>query len=335
MTTETLVNINDKMLEIQNLKTYFHTEEGVVKAVDDVSLVMNPGEILGLVGESGCGKSTIALSILNMIQKPGEIVEGKINFQGRNILELNEEELRDIRGGKISIIWQDPLSSLNPVFTIGYQLAEVIELHQGITNKEELKEKIIKMLEKVGVSDPERRIKQYPHEFSGGMRQRIMIAMALSCNPRLLIADEPTTSLDVTIQAQILDLLLELREEFKSSILIITHNLGIVAELADKVAVMYAGNIVEFGDIVPVFKNPLHPYTKSLINSIPRIDLEQQKLESIPGFVPNLITPPPGCKFNPRCSKTMEICSRELPILRELSTGHWVRCHLYNEQGEN
>jgi oligopeptide/dipeptide ABC transporter ATP-binding protein len=320
--------INKVLLEISNLKTYYNTEEGMVKAVDGIDLWINKGEVLGLVGESGCGKSTVAMSILRLVPKPGKIYDGKIILEGNNLFDIDEEEMREARGGKISIIWQDPMSSLNPVFTIGDQIAEAIKLHQNIQNKDEIKEKIIKLLDKVGIPDAERRLKEYPHEFSGGMRQRVMIAMALSCNPKLLIADEPTTSLDVTIQAQILDLMRDLQHEFESSILLITHNLGVIAEMADKVAVMYAGKIVEYSDVLTIFKKSRHPYTIALLESTPRIDVIQKKLTSIPGMVPNLIYPPTGCRFHPRCKYTTDICSKTEPLFREIVSGHYVSCHL-------
>ena len=324
--------MTEPILTITNLKTHFNTEEGIVKAVDNVNLKIFNGEVVGLVGESGCGKSTIALSLLRLVPKPGKIVDGEIIFKGKNLLELDEEDFRLLRGGDISIIWQDPMSSLNPVFTIGDQIAEVIELHQNIEDKEEISAKVNDILEKVGISDSERRSSQYPHEFSGGMRQRVMIAIALSCSPKLLIADEPTTSLDVTIQAQILDLMRGLKREFDTSILLITHNLGVVAEIADKIAVMYAGRIVEYGDIVSVFKQTFHPYTRALLNSIPRIDIDQKQLESIPGMVPNLIEPPTGCTFHPRCEYAMDICSVEYPEWREIESEHYTSCHLLKKE---
>ena len=324
--------INNSLIEISNLKTYFNTEEGTVKAVDGIDLWINKGEVLGLVGESGCGKSTVALSILRLVPKPGQIYDGKIILEGNNLLNSDEEEMRETRGGKISIIWQDPMSSLNPVFTIGDQIAEAIKLHQHIQNEDEIEEKIITLLDKVGIPDAKRRLKEYPHEFSGGMRQRVMIAMALSCNPMLLIADEPTTSLDVTIQAQILDLMRDLKHEFESSILLITHNLGVIAEMADKVAVMYAGKIVEYSDVLSIFKESRHPYTQALLESTPRIDIPQEKLSSIPGMVPNLINPPTGCRFYPRCKYAMDICSQTEPEYREIVPGHYVCCHLLDSK---
>ncbi|RLI45760.1 peptide ABC transporter ATP-binding protein [Candidatus Bathyarchaeota archaeon] len=319
------------LLSIRGLKTYFFTEDGVVRAVDYIDLDVNRSEIVGLVGESGCGKSTVALSILRLIPYPGKIVSGEIIFDGINLLTLNEDEMRKIRGGRISIIFQNPQTSLNPVFKIGYQIAEAVKLHQKISKNEEIRERVINILEKVGFSDPERQFELFPHELSGGMQQRVMIAMALSCRPDLLIADEPTTSLDVTIQAQILELMKNLQKEFKSSILLITHNMGVVAELCDKVAVMYAGKIVEYGDIIAVFKNPLHPYTKALLQSVPRIDVEEQKLEGIPGTVPSLINPPSGCRFHPRCKYFMKVCKEKKPSKFEVEKNHFVYCHLFEK----
>ena len=322
---------NPSLLSIEGLKTYFFTEDGVVKAVDNICLDVGRSEIVGLVGESGCGKSTVALSILRLVPYPGKIVSGKIVFDGIDLLTLDEDEMRKIRGGRISIIFQNPQTSLNPVFKIGFQIAEAVRLHQKISKDEEIKKRVIDILEKVGFSDPERQFELFPHELSGGMQQRVMIAMALSCRPDLLIADEPTTSLDVTIQAQILELMKNLQKEFKSSILLITHNMGVVAELCDKVAVMYAGKIVEYGDIIAVFKNPSHPYTKALLQSVPRIDVEEQKLEGIPGTVPSLIDPPSGCRFHPRCKYFMKVCKEKEPSKFEVEKNHFVYCHLFGK----
>jgi oligopeptide/dipeptide ABC transporter ATP-binding protein len=313
------------LLNIKGLSTHFFTDEGVVKAVDDVDLEVRRGEILGLVGESGCGKSTVALSILRLVPyPPGKIVSGQVLFEGEDLMKKSEEEIRDIRGRAISMIFQDPIASLNPLFTIGFQVEEAIRAH--LDTDLAVRDRVIELLKKVGIPDPERRIKDYPHSFSGGMRQRAMIAMALSCNPRLLIADEPTTNLDVTIQAQILDLMLELKKEFRSSILLITHNMGIVAELADRVAVMYAGWIVEIGELLTVFESPIHPYTKALLASIPRLDIKQDHISSIPGEVPALINPPPGCRFRPRCPYAKEQCGQSRPPLEPLSSDHLVAC---------
>jgi oligopeptide/dipeptide ABC transporter ATP-binding protein len=323
--------MSTQLLEIHDLRTYFYTEDGIVKAINGADLTLNKGEVLGLVGESGCGKSTLAYSVMRLIPKPGKIEGGSIKFLGKDLLELKDAEMREIRGGLISMIFQDPMSSLNPVYTIGDQVAEAVRVHQKLTDNKEIKEKVIEMLDKVGITDPEMRFTGYPHEFSGGMRQRVMIAMALSCQPKLLIADEPTTSLDVTIQAQILDLLRSLRKEFDTSILLITHNLGIVAELCEKVAIMYAGKIVEYGESVNIFKNPQHPYTKALINSIPRIDIVQDRLETIQGNVPSLIDLPKGCNFAPRCPYAAEECTKVEPELHDLGQGHLAACIRLNE----
>jgi len=318
--------MSEPLIEIRGLKTFFHTDDGTVRAVEDVDLILNKGEVLGLVGESGCGKSTLALSIMRLIQRPGEILEGEIVFQGKDLLKLSDGEMRLVRGGDISMIFQDPMSSLNPVYTIGDQLSEAVNTHQKDLKKDEIRETVFEMLDEVGIPDAELRFSDYPFQFSGGMRQRVMIAMALSCKPKLLIADEPTTSLDVTIQAQILDLMRSLMKTFDTSILLITHNLGVVAEIADKVAVMYAGKVVEYGDSVTIFKGHRHPYTKALMGSIPRIDVKQDKLEMIPGTVPSLTNPPPGCRFSPRCIYAIEDCSKIVPPLIEVEPGHQVWC---------
>jgi len=317
-----------ELLRVKDLKTYFFTHDGTVKAVDGINLKVSKGETLGLVGESGCGKSVAALSIMRLIPSPpGKIVGGEIHFEGKNLLELNEKEMRKIRGRKISMIFQEPMTSLDPMFTIGDEIAEVIRLHQGL-KKDEARKKAIESLKTVGMPDPEKRINEYPHELSGGMRQRAMIAMALSCNPTLLIADEPTTALDVTIQAQILRLIDELRKKFGTSVLLITHDLGVIAETCDNVAVMYAGHIVEHTDANTLFRNPLHPYTKGLMKSIPRLDVDTKRLEIIKGLVPNLLDMPSGCPFHPRCNFCSEGCTKELPKLIEVEKNHLVRCHL-------
>ncbi len=317
-----------ELLRVKDLKTYFFTHDGTVKAVDGINLKVSKGETLGLVGESGCGKSVTALSIMRLIPNPpGKIVGGEIHFEGKNLLELNEKEMRKIRGRKISMIFQEPMTSLDPMFTIGDEIAEVIRLHQGL-KKDEARKKAIESLKTVGMPDPEKRINEYPHELSGGMRQRAMIAMALSCNPTLLIADEPTTALDVTIQAQILRLIDELRKKFGTSVLLITHDLGVIAETCDNVAVMYAGHIVEHTDANTLFRNPLHPYTKGLMKSIPRLDVDTKRLEIIKGLVPTLLDMPSGCPFHPRCNFCSEGCTKELPKLIEVEKNHLVRCHL-------
>jgi peptide/nickel transport system ATP-binding protein/oligopeptide transport system ATP-binding protein len=324
-----------ELLRVNNLKTYFFTHEGIVKAVDGVSFKIDRGETMGLVGESGCGKSVTALSIMRLIQNPpGKIVEGEIYFEGRDLLKMSEKEMRKIRGNKISMIFQEPMTSLDPVFTIGNEIMETIQLHQGL-GEEEAREKTIDMLKIVGIPEPEKRMNEYPHMLSGGMRQRAMIAMALSCNPALLIADEPTTALDVTIQAQILRLIENLKEDFDASVLLITHNLGVIAETCDNVAVMYAGNIMEYTDVETLFDDPLHPYTKGLSRSTPRLDRDVEHLEMIEGSVPNLLDTPSGCPFHPRCEFCTKRCVEVRPELCEVEDGHLVRCHLAGREGEN
>lgn len=318
-----------ELLKVKNLKTYFFTHEGTIKAVDGVSFTIKKGETLGLVGESGCGKSVTALSIMQLVQSPpGKIVGGKIYFEGKNLLELKEKEMRKIRGCKISMIFQEPMTSLDPMFTIGFEIMEVLKLHQNL-KKDEAKKKAIESLYKVRFPDPEKRIDDYPHELSGGMRQRVMIAMALSCNPALLIADEPTTALDVTIQAQILKLINELRKELNTSVLLITHDLGVIAKTCDNVALMYAGHIVEYTDVYTFFKKPLHPYAQALLKSIPRIDVETKRLKIIKGLVPNLLDIPSGCPFHPRCDFCFKLCTKKMPKLKKVGKNHMVRCHLF------
>ena len=322
------------LLEVRKLKTYFYTEAGVVKAVDGVDFEVYPGEVLGLVGESGCGKSVTSLSIMRLIAQPGKIIEGEIFFAGRNLLKLSESEMTKMRGDRISMIFQQPQSSLNPVFKAGDQITEVLKVHKLFT-KEAANVRMIELLKMVGIADPESRADSYPHELSGGMSQRIMIAMALACAPELLIADEPTTALDVTIQAQILDLMRDLREKIGTTIILITHDLGVIAEMADRVAVMYASRIVEAAEVNELFDNPLHPYTKGLIGSIPVLGKIKDKLDVIPGSVPNLINLPPGCRFAPRCQARVEhgltICTEKDPDLLNVRTGHTVRCWLYQD----
>ena len=322
----------EKLLEIKNLRTHFHTEDGVVPAVDGVSFYIKPGETLGVVGESGCGKSVTSVSILRLIPNPpGKILEGsEIIFDGKNLLNLSEKEMRDIRGNEISMIFQEPMTSLNPVFKIGDQISEVLMLHQGMT-KQQAKEKAIDMLRLVGISRPEKVVDDFPHSLSGGMRQRAMIAMALACNPRLLIADEPTTALDVTIQAQILELMKKLKVEMNAAVMLITHNLGVVAETCQRVIVMYAGKVVEEGDVYSIFEDPKHPYTVGLLKSIPSLESKGEKLESIPGMVPNPLNMPKGCRFAPRCNKAMKICQEKQPELTILGEERTVRCFLYGE----
>jgi oligopeptide/dipeptide ABC transporter ATP-binding protein len=324
-------------LEVKNLKTYFYTEDGVVKAVDGVDFHVFPGEVLGLVGESGCGKSVTSLSIMRLISMPGKIVEGEIIFDGKDLLKYTEEQMVHIRGNRISMIFQQPQTALNPVFKVGDQIAEVLHIHQSL-GKEAGRARAVELLKMVGIPEPERRAEAFPHELSGGMAQRVMIAMALACVPDLLIADEPTTALDVTIQAQILGLMKDLREKIGTSIILITHDLGVVAEMAERVAVMYAGRIVEQTDVNTLFAQPLHPYTQGLIGSIPVLGKLKDRLEVIPGSVPNLVNLPPGCRFAPRCKARLEynlaICSETEPQLIEAANGHAVRCWLYaNAEG--
>ena len=376
-----------KLVEVKNLKTYFYTEEGVVKAVDGVSFDIYEDEVLGLVGETGCGKSVTALSILQLVRAPGKILDGTVLFNDINLLDLDRNQMREFRGKVITMIFQDPLNSLNPVMPVGRQISEIFLLHQkeevrkilderrlerknklteknnlkkdlkeneerlSEEEKEELLEKIkmledesshypvikdvltdksAKIVKEVGIADAKDILKRYPHELSGGMRQRIMISMALSCNPALLIADEPTTALDVTIQAQILDLMKELKTKFKTSVLMITHDLGIIADVCDRVAVMYSGNIVEYATAEHLFKNPRHPYTQGLIAAIPSIEKRDSKLRVIRGMVPNLIYPPSGCRFHPRCDERMEICDKVKPSLTEIGDKYFVACHLFD-----
>jgi len=383
---------SENLLEIKNLKTNFYTEEGIVKAVDGVSFNMSRNEILGLVGETGCGKSVTALSILRLVRPPGKIIDGSIMFDGVNLLDLTEGQMREYRGKDITMIFQDPLNSLNPILQVGRQIAEVFLLHQKeeleeilenrklnrdkekqeikaleeelktnktrLTKEEEkdLEAKIKKLREnrtkklnlkeiaweksediikEVGIADAKGILKRYPHELSGGMRQRVMISMGLSCNPKLLIADEPTTALDVTIQAQILDLMKMLKKKFSTSILMITHDLGVIAELCDRVAVMYSGNIVEYASAENLFKNPHHPYTKGLIGSIPSIEKKDQDLLTIRGMVPNLIYPPSGCRFHPRCDYRLETCNKVRPTSIEVGDNHFVACHLFDPKYKN
>jgi len=319
---------NGTLLTVKNLSTYFFTEEGVARAVQDVSLCINEGKTFALVGESGCGKSVTALSIMRLVPSPpGKIVAGEIVFGKRDLLELSEKRMRSIRGNKIAMIFQEPMTSLNPVYTVGDQIVEAIKLHQR-KNTSEAWSDAVEMLRKVGIADPQQRVSEYPHQMSGGMQQRVMIAMAISCKPELLIADEPTTALDVTIQAQILDLLDELQEREGMSILLITHNLGIVAERADDIAVMYASRIVEVADAQRLFAEPLHPYTQGLLKSLPRLGISAKRLQSISGIVPEPLHFPPGCKFHPRCpvGHDDKRCQTVEPKLREVQPGRCAAC---------
>lgn len=320
------------MLQVKNLSVNFSLDEGILPAVEGVSFQIKEKESVGLVGESGCGKSVTALSLLKLIPNPpGKIVSGEIEFRGRNILEFSEKELTAFRGNKISMIFQEPMTSLNPLFTIGSQISESFYLHRKELNKKERKKEVIELLRLVGIPSPELRLNEYPHRLSGGMRQRVMIAMALACRPNLLIADEPTTALDVTIQAQILELIRELKQKLNMSLLLITHDLGVVSDVCDRVIVMYAGRIVEEQFTKNLFKNPLHPYTTGLLKSLPKLGERKQngRLETIPGNVPNPLEKVSGCKFHPRCSKAMDICKKEEPRLKNISGNSFTRCRLY------
>jgi oligopeptide/dipeptide ABC transporter ATP-binding protein len=319
----------EKLLEVKNLKTYFYTDDGIVRAVDGVDFSLDYGKTLAIAGESGCGKSVTALSILRLVQQPGRITSGEIFYKGRDVLKISDKEMMGLRGKEISMVFQDPFTSLNPVFTIGDQIGEAIKIHSETkTSKEEILKKAIEMLSLVEMPSPGSTIRSYPHQLSGGMQQRAMIAMALSANPSLLIADEPTTALDLTIQAQILDLLERLKEKLGMSMIMITHNLGIIGEIADDVAVMYLGRIVEYSGKEDFFAKPFHPYTAGLMKAVPRVG-EKGELYVIPGNLPSPIDPPPGCKFHPRCVKKMDICVKEEPSLKEISAGHFCRCWLY------
>jgi len=325
------VDLNaNPLLRVEDLKTHFHTRDGVVRAVDGVSFEVNAGETLAIVGESGCGKSVTSMSILRLLpMPPARIAGGRIEFDGRNLLDLSEPEMRKVRGNAISMIFQEPMTSLNPVLTIGRQIAEALVLHRGMSQKDATA-RAIEMLRKVHIPEAERRITQYPHELSGGMRQRVMIAMALACGPRLLIADEPTTALDVTIQAQILELMRELHRETGAAIILITHDLGVVAEMAQRVVVMYAGRKVEEAPIEELFANPRHPYTRGLLGSMPHlgdsVNETGKRLVEIPGMVPSLKDPAPGCLFAPRCPNVIDRCTRDAPPLERHGAGHWAAC---------
>lgn len=321
------------LLEVRELRTSFFTPQGEARAVDGVSISVEPGRTLGLVGESGCGKTMTALSILRLIPPAGRIAGGQILFDGRDLLTLTEPEMRRIRGNAIAMIFQEPMSSLNPVFTVGNQIAEAVRLHQGL-GRRAAHEKAIEMLKLVDMPEAERRVNEYPHQLSGGMRQRVMIAMALSCHPRLLIADEPTTALDVTIQAQILDLLAGLQQRLGMAMILVTHDLGVVAERADEVAIMYAGRIVERAPVTTIFAHPLHPYTRGLLRSIPKVGAEKaRRLEAIPGLVPDLLSLPTGCHFRDRCPRQIARCTAVDPQLEEPAPGHWVACVRAAEAG--
>ncbi|MCR5793993.1 MAG: ABC transporter ATP-binding protein [Solobacterium sp.] len=316
----------EPLLEVKNLKTYFYSNKNVVKAVDDVSFKVYEGETLGVVGESGCGKSITNMSLARLVEcPPGKYEGGEILFEGQDMLKISDAEMRKIRGNKISYIFQEPMTSLNPVFKIGYQIEEVLKLHRGLS-KEQAREEAIHALDMVRIPNPERIVDEYPFALSGGMRQRVMIAMALACSPKLLIADEPTTALDVTIQAQVLDLMNDLKKQIDTAIIFITHDLSVIAEMADRVMVMYAGKVVELADVNTIFENPLHPYTRGLIGSRPDMSTSSSRLNVIPGNVPDLSDLPEGCSFNPRCDKVCEMCHKGIPELVEVEPGHFVRC---------
>ncbi len=321
--------MGEPLLEIRNLKTCFYTEDGVVPAIENVSFSLDKGETIGIVGESGSGKSVTALSVMRLIPNPpGRIECGEIIFEGENLLEKRMDQMRGIRGNDIAMIFQEPMTSLNPVLTVGDQIMEAIVLHQKLS-KQDAKAKAVHMLRLVGIPSPERRVNDYPHQMSGGMRQRVMIAMALSCNPKLLIADEPTTALDVTVQAQILELMMALKDDLGTSVMLITHDLGVIAETADKVVVMYAGNVVEKAGVRELFREPAHPYTMGLLGSIPKLNEDSKRLQSIEGVVPSPFNMPKGCRFSPRCGHAMDICREREPVFAKIADGHHVSCWKY------
>jgi len=319
----------ERLLDISELRTYFFTEAGVVKAVDGISVNVNAGETIGLVGESGSGKSVTAQSALRIVPKPGRIVGGSIKFDGEDLLAKSEDEMRKFRGPKMAVVFQDPTTSLNPVYTVGKQLTDIIRLHRDMT-KEEARKSSLQILERVGIPAPEERLKAYPHELSGGMKQRVAIARALTCEPKLLFADEPTTNLDVTVQAQVLDLLKALQKEFNMAMVMITHDMGIIADMTRRVTVLYAGKVMEVADTATIFNSPKHPYTEALLKAVPNV-AQTQTLEVIPGNIPNLIEPPSGCVFHPRCKYAKEICMKEVPPLEKVDEGHYVACHRWRE----
>ena len=324
-----------RLLEVNNLTTHFFTSDGVVKAVDGINYHLDEGEILGIVGESGCGKSVSALSLMRLVaDPPGKIVDGEVTFEDKDLLQLGDAEMRSIRGNRMAMVFQEPMTSLNPVLTIGRQITETLELHQNMT-KSQARERAVELIRMVGISDAGSRLTDYPHQFSGGMRQRVMIAMALSCNPKLIIADEPTTALDVTIQAQILELMRELAQQFGTALIIITHNLGVVARYAHRVVVMYAGKIIETGTAAEIYRNPRHPYTLGLLKSVPRLDeAVKASLDPIKGLPPDLIDLPVGCSFQPRCPYAFDRCTQETPYLMEHSEAHTTACWRHEELTE-
>ena len=324
----------EPVLEVRDLTVHFYTYAGIVKAIENVSFDVYRGETFALVGETGCGKSVTSRALTQLIESPGRIVRGKVIYHREDgskvdLLKLSEEEIREIRGKEIAYIFQDPHASLDPLYTVGYQIAETMVVHKTVRDWKEGLRKAVDILRRVLIPDPENRIKNYPHEMSGGMKQRVVIGIGVSNDPKILIADEPTTALDVTVQAQILDLINKLKKEYNTTVILITHNMGVVAEMADRIAVMYAGKIVEIGTVDQIFKNPLHPYTRGLLKAVPNPLAKIEKLEAIPGTVPNLIDPPMGCRFHPRCPYATEICRRNVPELKEIEPGHFVACHLY------
>lgn len=324
----------EPILEVRDLTVHFYTYAGIVKAIEKVSFDIYRGETFALVGETGCGKSVTSRALTQLIESPGRIVDGKVIYHREDgstvdLLKLSEEEIREIRGKEIAYIFQDPHASLDPLYTVGYQIAEAMVVHKTVKDWKEGLKRAVDILKRVLIPDPENRVNNYPHEMSGGMKQRVVIGTGISNDPKILIADEPTTALDVTVQAQILDLMNKLKREYNTTVILITHNMGVVAEMADRVAVMYAGKIVEIGSVDQIFKNPLHPYTKGLLKAVPNPLARIDRLEAIPGTVPNLITPPGGCRFHPRCPFATEICRKEVPELKEIEPGHFVACHLY------
>lgn len=319
--------MGERLLEVENLRTYFHTFGGVVKAVDGISFHLDKGEILGIVGESGSGKSVSCFSLLKLVEEPGVVEAHKISFQGRDLTKATEKEMTKVRGKDIAMVFQDPMTSLNPLYTVGKQIEEMLILHESGMNKEQRKERCIELLKAVGIPNPEQRLKDYPHQFSGGMRQRVVIAIALAANPKLIIADEPTTALDVTIQAQILKLMKQLVRERNASLILITHDLAVVSEMVDRIVVMYCGKIVEQGPVEEIIHNPGHPYTEGLLASIPRLRKEQNRLDFIPGMVPNMYDLPKGCLFAPRCKYCQEVCKNTMPDMEEIGKDHKAACH--------
>jgi oligopeptide/dipeptide ABC transporter ATP-binding protein len=320
-----ILTLEHLLLEVVSLRAYYATEKGYVRAVDGVSFSIRKEEIFGLVGESGCGKSTLALCIPRLVPRTCEIIDGKILLNGRNLLDLKEQEIRKIRGSRISMVFQNPLSSLNPVLTIEDQISEVFQLHRPELNENERKQEVANLLEKVGITDPKEKMRSYPHQLSGGMRQRIVFAIAFACSPHLLIADEPTTSLDVSVQDQILELMINLKNEYKSSVILISHDLGVIAQTCNSVAIMYAGKIMEYGDVVSIFKRTKHPYTELLLKSIPLYD-KKEKMYSIPGRVPDLLNQPRGCRFHPRCPYALKLCKDREPELKKVDSNHYAAC---------